>query len=84
LKVNIIASCFYWQHIIISIELQGFRSTKKQTNYIALLKNPLENFTETIREWERGIRTFAEALERTGLKEATFYNRLRELRAVKE
>jgi hypothetical protein len=49
-----------------------------------LLCSPPENFTETIREWERGMRTFEEALERTGLKEATFYNRLRELRAVEE
>jgi DNA invertase Pin-like site-specific DNA recombinase len=49
-----------------------------------LLKSPPEDFTETIREWERGIQTFAEAPERTGLKEATFYNRLREFRVVKE
>jgi DNA invertase Pin-like site-specific DNA recombinase len=48
------------------------------------IKSPPENFTETIREWEHGIRSFAEALERTGLKVATFYNRLRELRAVRE
>jgi DNA invertase Pin-like site-specific DNA recombinase len=47
-------------------------------------KSPPDNFTETICEWERGMRTFEEALERTGLKEATFYNRLRELRAAEE
>ena len=44
------------------------------------IKKPSENFPATIRAWERGKLTFAEVLERTGLKEATFYNRLREYR----
>jgi DNA invertase Pin-like site-specific DNA recombinase len=47
-------------------------------------KTPPENFPETVREWERGMRTFEETLEKTGLKKATFYNRLRELRAANE
>jgi DNA invertase Pin-like site-specific DNA recombinase len=44
---------------------------------------PPENFAAIVREWERGKLPISEALVRTGLKEATFYNRLRELRAVK-
>ncbi|MDR0840528.1 MAG: recombinase family protein [Christensenellaceae bacterium] len=47
------------------------------------IKKPPANFPAAIREWERGKLTLAEVLERTGLKEATFYNRLREHRAVK-
>jgi len=47
------------------------------------IKKPPENFTAIVREWERGKLVFSEALERTGLKEATFYNRLRELRAAR-
>lgn len=44
------------------------------------VKRPPENFSAIVRQWERGELPLAEVLERTGLKEATFYNRLRELR----
>ena len=44
------------------------------------VKKPPENFDATVRLWERGELTFTAALERTGLKEATFYRRLREAR----
>jgi DNA invertase Pin-like site-specific DNA recombinase len=47
------------------------------------IKKPPENFIATVRAWERGKLSFGEVLERTGLKEATFYNRLREHRAAK-
>ena len=47
------------------------------------IKKPSENFPAIVRDWERGKLPFSEVLERTGLKEATFYNRLREHRAVK-
>ena len=47
------------------------------------IKKPSENFPAIVREWERGKLPFAEVLERTGMKEATFYNRLREHRAAK-
>ena len=47
------------------------------------IKKPPKNFTEVVKQWERGIITFQEALVRTGLKQATFYNRLRELRGDK-
>ena len=43
-------------------------------------KKPPENFPKLIRQWERGELHISEVLERTGLKQATFYNRLRELR----
>jgi DNA invertase Pin-like site-specific DNA recombinase len=47
------------------------------------IKKPPENFPAAVRDWERGKLTLAEVLERTDLKEATFYNRLREHRAAK-
>jgi DNA invertase Pin-like site-specific DNA recombinase len=47
------------------------------------VKKPSENFSAIVCEWERGKLPFKEVLERTGLKEATFYNRLREYRAAK-
>lgn len=47
------------------------------------IKKSPENFGEIIKEWEHGNLTFEEVLERTGFKEATFYNRLREYRVSK-
>jgi DNA invertase Pin-like site-specific DNA recombinase len=45
---------------------------------------PPENFPALVKQWERGKLHFKELLEQTGLKEATFYRRLREMRAVKK
>jgi DNA invertase Pin-like site-specific DNA recombinase len=42
-----------------------------------------ENFHELIQAWEHGKLTREKILEQTGLKEATFYRRLRELRSSK-
>jgi DNA invertase Pin-like site-specific DNA recombinase len=46
-------------------------------------KKPPGNFAETVKAWERGKLTLEQVLERTDLKEATFYRRLREFRAAK-
>jgi DNA invertase Pin-like site-specific DNA recombinase len=45
------------------------------------VNKPPENFIELVQAWKRGRLTIEEVLERTNLKEATFYRRLRELRA---
>ena len=47
------------------------------------IKTPPENFTELVNQWERGKIPIAEILVQTGLKQATFYNRLREYRSAK-
>ena len=44
---------------------------------------PPDNFRTLIKQWERGKLHISEVLEQTGLKEATFYRRLRELRLTK-
>ena len=44
------------------------------------IKKPPENFAVLVKWWEHGKLPIAQALEQTGLKQATFYNRLRELR----
>ena len=44
---------------------------------------PPENFPALVKQWERGKLPLRELLEQTGLKESTFYRRLRELRATK-
>jgi len=45
------------------------------------IKKPPANFTELVKQWERGKLPFEEVLEQTGLKQATFYRRLREIRS---
>ena len=47
------------------------------------IKKPPENFGVLIKEWEKGNITIDQILEQTGLKEATFYRRLREYRLIK-
>ena len=47
------------------------------------IKKPPENFAALVKQWEHGHLPLSEILEQTGLKEATFYNRLREHRAAK-
>ena len=41
------------------------------------------NFAESVQYWEQGKISFGEALERTKLKQATFYRRLKEYRKAK-
>jgi len=48
------------------------------------LKKPPENFAAVVKDWECGKTTFEEVLMQTGLKQATFYNRLREFRHGKK
>jgi DNA invertase Pin-like site-specific DNA recombinase len=47
------------------------------------VKKPPENFPILVKQWGRGKLPFSELLTRTGLKQATFYNRLREYRREK-
>jgi len=44
------------------------------------IKKPPENFGGIIKQWERGDLDLKDVLDQTGLKEATFYRRLREHR----
>ena len=39
-----------------------------------------DNFASIVKQWEKGKLKFEEVLEQTGLKQGTFYNRLREYR----
>ena len=43
----------------------------------------MENFGKMVTAWENGKMPVLEILEQTGLKEATFYRRLREWRSSK-
>ena len=59
----------------------GIKAAKKRGVHLGRpIKKPPENFAEVVKEWEQGKLKFQEVLEKTGLKQATFYNRLREFR----
>ena len=47
------------------------------------IKKSPENFNMIVKQWEHGKLSFSEVLNQTGLKQASFYNRLREQRYSK-
>jgi len=62
-------------------QAEGIAAAKRRGIHLGRpIKKPPENFTKVVKLWERGKITIGEALEQTGLKQSTFYNRLRELR----
>jgi DNA invertase Pin-like site-specific DNA recombinase len=48
------------------------------------VKKPPKNFAYLVGQWERGKLPIRELLVQSGLKEATFYRRLRELRLIRK
>jgi len=69
---------------ILQRQAEGIAAAKARGEHLGRpIKKAPENFASVISEWERGKISFDEALEQTGLKRATFYNRLREFRSSK-
>ena len=65
-------------------QAEGIAAARKRgVHFGRPIKKPPENFGALVRQWERRNLPLSVVLERTGLKEATFYNRLREYRAAK-
>jgi len=65
-------------------QAEGIKAAKARGVHLGRpIKKPPENFCKLIRQWESGKLSFEEVLEQTGLKEATFYRRLREWRLSK-
>jgi len=66
-------------------QAEGIAAAKAQGKHLGRpIKKPPKNFAEVVKQWERGKISFDEALRQTGLKQATFYNRLRESRHRKK
>jgi DNA invertase Pin-like site-specific DNA recombinase len=66
-------------------QMEGIASAKARgVRFGRPVKKPPDNFAKLVRGWEHGILSFPEILEQTGLKESSFYRRLRELRASKK
>ena len=62
-------------------QAEGIAAAKLKGKHLGRpIKKPPGNFAEVVKQWERGKISFEEALRQSGLKQATFYNRLRELR----
>ena len=65
-------------------QVQGIASARAKGIHLGRPKTtPPNNFSQVVKLWEEGEIPFSQALERTGLKQATFYNRLREYRGYK-
>ena len=69
---------------ILQRQAEGIKAARARGVHLGRpIKRSPENFAEVVKLWERGKLTFDEALAQTGLKQATFYNRLREFRQGK-
>jgi DNA invertase Pin-like site-specific DNA recombinase len=67
-----------------SRQAQGIAAAKaKGVRFGRPVKKSPENFGVIVRRYERGKLPLADVLAETGLKEATFYRRLREYRVAK-
>jgi len=66
-------------------QAEGIASAKARgVRFGRPIKKPPENFGKLVKQWERGKISFDDVLAQTGLKQATFYNRLREYRHAKK
>lgn len=66
-------------------QAQGIAAARaKGVRFGRPIKTPPENFGNLIKQWEHGELQFKALLEKTGLKKATFYRRLREHRVMKK
>jgi DNA invertase Pin-like site-specific DNA recombinase len=69
---------------ILQRQAEGIAAAKRRgVRFGRTTIKPPDNFPELVMLWEGGKLPIAVLLERTGLKQATFYNRLREYRAAK-
>ena len=70
---------------ILQRQAEGIKAARARgVRFGRAIKTPPENFAELVKQWERGTMTFDEVLKQTGLKQATFYRRLREYRLMKQ
>lgn len=62
-------------------QAEGIAAAKSRGVHLGRpVKKPPKNFAEVVKSWEQGKITFDEDLAKTGLKQGTFYNRLKEMR----
>jgi DNA invertase Pin-like site-specific DNA recombinase len=65
-------------------QAEGIKSAKARgVKFGRPIKEAPDDFGELVKQWETKKLTFAEVLEKTGLKHTVFYSRLREYRKSK-
>ena len=66
-------------------QAEGIKAARARGVHLGrpIIKPPV-NFDNMVKHWERGKLSFSEVLAQSGLKEATFYRRLREWRLSKK
>jgi len=70
---------------ILQRQAEGIAAAKRRGVHLGRpIKKPPADFGELVKRWERGKIPISEVLKQTGLKQATFYNRLREYRRIKK
>jgi DNA invertase Pin-like site-specific DNA recombinase len=70
---------------ILQRQREGIAATKMRgVSFGRPVKKSPENFGELVKSWERGNLPISDVLEQTGLKESTFYRRLREYRLTRK
>ena len=70
--------------IIRQRQAEGIRAARARGVHLGrpVIKSP-ENFSELVKQWERGKLPISAVLEQTGFTESTFYRRLREFRLAR-
>ena len=64
-------------------QAEGIAAARKRgVRFGRPIKKPPANFAKLVKQWENGKMTLEEVLQKTELKEATFYRRLREQRLI--
>ena len=65
-------------------QAEGIAAAKaKGVRFGRPVKKPPDNFTELMKQWERGKLRTKDFMEQTGLTESTLYRRLRECQSAK-
>jgi len=62
-------------------QMEGIASARvRGVQFGRPVKKPPDDFTKLVKDWEQGDITFEEVLAKTGLRESSFYRRLKEMR----
>jgi DNA invertase Pin-like site-specific DNA recombinase len=86
LVLQILSFCSHNERDLIrKRQAEGIKAARERgVRFGRPIKKPPNDFGEIVKSWEYGKLHISDVLERTGLKEATFYRRLREWRIGKD
>jgi len=71
------------REVIRKRQMEGIASAKiRGVQFGRPVKKPPDDFLDLVNDWEQGAISFHDALAKAGMKESSFYRRLKELRAA--